>query len=161
MNRIRNFPFALLIILALILFAGVRPAAAGDGGPGNPSDLPERMHPDRRTPQQQSPVGGVPDLARSPAAASETGGPDWYGYTWDDSVALNWIDAASGGTDVGLGEQNEYDLSDPINLPFPFRFYEEVYSQIWVAPYGYLNFDEDYYVDDQQDPFPDIQRPTD
>ncbi|MBC7228326.1 MAG: hypothetical protein H5T61_14025, partial [Thermoflexales bacterium] len=31
-----------------------------------------------------------------------TGGPDDFGYWWDDSVGFNWIDAVSGGTDTGM-----------------------------------------------------------
>jgi len=35
MNHVRNFPFMLLIILALILSAGSRSAVAGEGRPAN------------------------------------------------------------------------------------------------------------------------------
>ena len=161
MNHVRSFPFILLIILVLILSAGGRSASAGEEVPGEPGDLPESPRLDRRLAQrQQAPAGGVPLTASIPESPNATGGPDWYGYTWDDSVPLNWIDAASGGTDVGLGPEDYYDISAPISLPFPFRFYEEVYTEVWVAPYGYLTFIDDYYVNEQQNPFPDISRPN-
>jgi len=39
--------------------------------------------------------------SRQPSAPEVSGGPDDYGYTWDDSGAFSWIDA-TGGTHTGL-----------------------------------------------------------
>ncbi len=71
-----------------------------------------------------------------------TGGPDDYGYTWDDSIAFNWVDA-TGGTDVGFAG-NVRDLSDPISLPFSFKYYGNTYSQIYISTAGYLTFADNW-----------------
>lgn len=85
-----------------------------------------------------------------------TGGPDDFGYTWDDSVAYSWIDA-SDGTNVGFDDR--YDQSGPISLPFDFPFYENTYSEIYIVGPGYLTFHNQtigYYND-----IPDIIEPND
>jgi hypothetical protein len=65
------------------------------------------------------------------------GGPDQFGYTWDDTVALSWIDA-TGGTDTGLGESTP--AVGPIALPFSFKYYENSYSQVYASKHGYIGF---------------------
>ena len=65
-----------------------------------------------------------PDQAVVPLAVS---GPDDFGYTWDDSVALSWIDATSG-TDTGL--TGYASATGPISLPFSFKYYE---NTGWLA----------------------------
>jgi hypothetical protein len=69
------------------------------------------------------------------------GGPDNFGYTWDDSVPLDWIDATVG-TDTGLsGESGNYALG-PLSLPFSFPYYENTYGSLYIAASGYLAFTE-------------------
>lgn len=71
-----------------------------------------------------------------------TGGPDAYGYSWIDSdtasplaPTYSWI-GSSGSTPVTLGD----DATVKVELPFPFRFYENVYDSIWICSNGFVNF---------------------
>lgn len=66
------------------------------------------------------------------------GGPDDFGYTWNDSVAYGWIDATSGGTEAGISDR--YNIVGPISIPFDFKFYENTYSEIYITGAGYLTF---------------------
>ena len=84
----------------------------------------------------------------------ETGGPDDYGYTWDDSVALNWIDA-TGGTDTGMSGSSSNQAVGPISLPFSFKYYENTYTSLYIAASGYLAFTEaDYWTWQSRIPSP-------
>ncbi len=70
-----------------------------------------------------------------------SGGPDTYGYSWIDSneaggPSYNWIDIASTGTALTLGD----DDSEEVTLPFTFNFYGNDYSSIFVGSNGLLNF---------------------
>ena len=84
------------------------------------------------------------------------GGPDLYGYTWDDSVALNWIDA-TGGTDTGLTGYD--DATNAITLPFSFKYYENTYSQVYITEFGYLGF-TNYGGWDSQSEIPNSSEPN-
>ncbi len=67
-----------------------------------------------------------------------TGGPDNYGYIWDDSGAYSWIDATSGTvTHIHdtLGEEG------PVPLPFIFPFYDDQYSVVYITAAGYITFE--------------------
>ncbi len=76
-----------------------------------------------------------------PAAALEpNGGPDDFGYTFDSSP-LDWIDA-SGGTDTGIN--SSVDSVGPIAIGFPFKYYENTYSDLWVSRFGFLAFNGNY-----------------
>jgi hypothetical protein len=80
-----------------------------------------------------------PSATMSPQA---TGGPDDFGYTWDDSVALNWIDA-TGGTHTGLSGSSNGQKTGPIGLPFSFKYYENTYNSLYIAASGYLAFTDE------------------
>lgn len=75
-------------------------------------------------------------------SSQETGGPDDFGYTWDDSVAMNWIDATTG-TDTGMSESSSNQAVGPISLPFSFKYYENTYESIYIAASGYLAFTDE------------------
>lgn len=66
------------------------------------------------------------------------GGPDKFGYTWDDTVPFNWIDA-TGGTDTNLNGYGQ-DLATLVMMPFPFKYYEQTESYVWIAGPGYVVF---------------------
>jgi uncharacterized repeat protein (TIGR01451 family) len=85
--------------------------------------------------------GPVADAAgEEPAEAATAGGPDDYGYTWNN-VALNWIDVTKG-TDTGM-HGNSYDQRvGPVALPFAFKYYAGTYSAVYVAASGYLAFQD-------------------
>lgn len=87
-------------------------------------------------------------VASADAAAS--GGPDNYGYVWDDSAPLNWIDATNG-TDTGLSGDAWNQRTGAIPLPFAFKYYEAVYSSVYIGAAGYVAFQDasNWYWDDQ------------
>lgn len=128
---------------------------------GEPLPPAEPHRPPVHMPKQ--PSGGQPEavIPGKPAATfpNESGGPDEFGYTWDNAVAFNWIDATTG-ADTGMGGDCYDNAVGPIELPFPFRFYEETYSELWIAGCGYLSFIDNYYWPEQQHPFPDFDDPN-
>lgn len=74
-----------------------------------------------------------------PVAAAATGGPDDYGYVWNDSVPFNWIDATNG-TDTGLSGESWNQRTGPIPLPFAFKYYDATYSSVYIGAAGYITF---------------------
>jgi hypothetical protein len=93
-----------------------------------------------RTPEGHwfMPEGARPPMEAVGISPQATGGPDDFGYTWDDSVPFNWIDV-TGGIDTGLTSNCQNLAAVPIG--FPFKFYENTYSTVYVSLNGYLAFD--------------------
>lgn len=83
--------------------------------------------------------GGVE--VRDAAVPAATGGPDDYGYTWDDSVAFSWIDATKG-TDTGMSGYSRNQRTAPIALPFAFKYYAGTYSAVYIGASGYVAFQD-------------------
>jgi hypothetical protein len=86
-----------------------------------------------------------------------TGGPDDFGYTWDDSVAMNWI-SASGGTGTGINSSTDH--VGPINIGFSFKYYENIYTQLYISRFGFLAFNDDGIYDSQSE-IPSPNEPND
>jgi hypothetical protein len=68
------------------------------------------------------------------------GGPDAFGYTWVTSFAdggplYTWIDT-TGATDAGIA--NGDDHRGTIEIPFVFRFYDNLYSRLTVTTNGWI-----------------------
>jgi hypothetical protein len=107
-----------------------------DGGPCDPEGphVPRRESPDGRwfTPTDTY----LADEA-TVAGPQGTGGPDDYGYTWDDSVSFNWIDATAG---IDSGLDGDDDWTGPIDVGFDFKFYENTYSQLYLNTNGQVTF---------------------
>jgi sugar lactone lactonase YvrE len=70
----------------------------------------------------------------APQAASATGGPDEFGYTWTDHVHSSYISAL---TDTGMSGNSEYQAVN-VTLPFTFPYYERYVDEIYIAASGYL-----------------------
>ena len=70
-------------------------------------------------------------------APQASGGPDDFGYTWDDSAVYNWIDT-TGGTSVVLRDD---DRGGPFPIGFTFSFYGQSYTQFYLDSNGYIGFD--------------------
>ncbi|HNR45117.1 MAG TPA: hypothetical protein PKH80_08150 [Methanofastidiosum sp.] len=66
-----------------------------------------------------------------------TGGPDVFGYTYDDTVPYQWIDISTTGTDAGL---NCDDCGTIVPIGFDFKFYGNTYNQVSIVSNGYLQF---------------------
>ena len=129
------------LILALILVAlGTTVVAAQDAAP--PPPQPQDARHDPSAPFQNldglwiMPASAQADRAPE-AAPATTGGPDDFGYTWDDSVPLNWISAA-GGANAGVSPNDPG--SNAIAIGFPFKYYENTYTQLYIVLHGYLTF---------------------
>lgn len=56
------------------------------------------------------------------------------------SVAFNWIDATVGGTAHNLGD----DTFTSVTLPWPFTFYGNSYSTLYVSSNGFVSFGQGY-----------------
>ena len=85
-----------------------------------------------RTAAARSPLSSPPGQAFHTAA----GGPDAFGYTWDDSVPFAWIDARASGAQADVRGDNA--ASDEISLGFAFPFYENSYSHAYLSSNGML-----------------------
>lgn len=117
---------------------GPQPFPCPPEGPYGPA---EPHGPWQKSPEGQwyMPEGARPLMEAAGAGLQATGGPDDFGYTWDDSVPLNWIDAM-GGTDAGLSGQRDY--TGPINIDFPFKFYENTYNELYITGSGYISLED-------------------
>ena len=70
--------------------------------------------------------------------ADGLGGPDSFGYTYDNSGTVSWQDTSSG-ADTGLtGDGQNNAIQVP--LPFPFKYYENSYTSLYISAAGYLSF---------------------
>lgn len=141
----------LLIWVAVIvlLLAGSLPASSAIAQEAPPADRPT---PPDAVRLSNGPPGAVQDengLWRMKAGdepvqsadAEATGGPDDYGYVWDDSVTLNWIDATNG-TDTGMGGESWNQRTGAIPLPFAFKYYDATYSSVYIGAAGYVAFQD-------------------
>ncbi|MBU1660609.1 MAG: hypothetical protein KKD28_03965 [Chloroflexi bacterium] len=139
------------------------PAVAQDEQPPTPEspfpfkDEDHGAYPDgpRRGPEGEwyMPAGLTPVQGNEPQSVESTGGPDDFGYTWDDSVALNWIDA-SGGTEAGI--KSSTDHVGPINIGFPFKYYENTRTELYISRFGFVAFnDTSLYNSQSQIPSPE------
>ena len=108
---------------------------------------------DRQTVTQ---VHALPDT-KAPLNTQATGGPDRFGYTWDDAATYAWI-GTSGGTSITLRDE---DWAGPFNVGFTFRFYDQGYTQFYVDANGYIGFDTtqtaSYYVNTSP---PSVRQPN-
>jgi hypothetical protein len=154
----------LVATLALILLLAL-PGAAGAQGPAPnvPVEQPPPVDaaspsPDA-APQKASdghwfmPARSQPEAAA--AAPQDSGGPDDFGYTWNDWEPLAWING-SGGTNTSI--DNSTDHAGPIDIGFPFRFYENVRSQLYISRFGFLAFSSDNLWNDQSE-IPSPEKP--
>ena len=95
--------------------------------------------------------------ARGPLSSQATGGPDAFGYAWNDAASYNWIDM-SGGTSVSLRDD---DWEGPFSVGFTFNFYGQPYTQFYIDSNGYIGFDStqlaSYYSNVR---LPSVRRPN-
>jgi len=88
---------------------------------------------------------GEPDPRASIFPSEGAGGPDAFGYTWQDETwfggpTYEWIDLQWSGTAVGLQDD---DLHGPVPLGFDFSFYGRRHDRIWIGSNGILMFSDD------------------
>ena len=94
----------------------------------------------------ESSLRGIEFISPEPLT---TGGPDEYGYQWDDGVPFGWKDP-TGATAVTLTGGPDSGYAGPIPLGFDFPFYEYTYPEIYISANGYISFApiDDYYGKD-------------
>lgn len=68
------------------------------------------------------------------------GGPDAFGYTYDDTVAYNWVAAS---TNTGITGDDE--VSGAMNIGFSFPFYGINYSQLYFNTNGGITLGSESY----------------
>ena len=76
--------------------------------------------------------------------SASSGGPDAFGYRWADSddpvqgTPFEWIDITGVGTQIPFtgDDQNQ----GPFNLPFPFTYYGQTFTQFRACTNGWLSF---------------------
>src|SRR5262245_30849183 len=119
------------------------PGRATDGPPGwalaegGPASGPAPM----AVAQVKGTIVAGSAAGREPAALG-SGGPDAFGYRWVDSDEADgprfaWEEIAAMGTRL-FGDAD--DSTTTIPLPFPFRFYGQVYQQLHVCTNGFVSF---------------------
>jgi hypothetical protein len=124
-----------------LLLAAVVPASASGWNPGDtpggglnpsPGDAPTKVD---------------HSAFQLPVPSSLTAQVDRYGYTYDDSLAPAWKDLTASGTEVDFFTRDD-DAAGPISMGFDFKFYENVYSELYVSTNGMVTFGEasDLYV---------------
>ena len=148
--------------LALILFLSLGIILGGVVHPRTPAlaqNIPDRpegnfnsgiFQQENRTDLQKN----LPDIHIEPHYPTAMGGPDFYGYTWDDSIAMDWKEIISGtgvvpGTQIFPFLENPDGVVDdkvvgPIYLGFNFKFYENDYSQIFISSNGLIGFESGF-----------------
>jgi len=141
---------SMAVLLAVLPGATVPAVAQEPEPPGPAKSLPGPRPVPGSSPYQTPdglwvmPDGAVPPTGDRSLASLATGGPDDFGYTWDDWVPFVWVDATSG-TDTGMSGDSYGQAVGPISLPFSFKFYENTYASLYVAASGYLGFTDDGY----------------
>lgn len=96
--------------------------------------------------------------------ACDSGGPDDYGYRWEDSdnggdPVFNWVDITGIGTLVeGLMDDNTVGTFD-VGFDFPFYWY--YVNSFWVGSNGYISFGSGVSYSQDFDPIPNRNQPND
>ena len=167
----------LLCGLILVLLMGLTQAAPGVAQAPGPGSSPTPMsHKPLCPPEGPCGPGGshgplqkssdgpwfMPEGARPPMETDGvipqgTGGPDDFGYTWDDSVPLNWIDA-SGGADTGISSSTDH--IGPVDIGFAFKYYENTYTQLYISRFGFVAFNDNN-IYNSQSRIPSTEKPND
>ena len=128
------------ILLTVSIFfclfaAGLGPATRGAAAPP-PPDTPDKDA--QRQPWERMPFPAAPQIRLRPADFA-LATADHFGYTWDDTQPLNWIDA-TGGTRLAALDGQDDQASPAIKIGFNFKFYENSYDSLYVSANGFLTF---------------------
>ncbi len=93
----------------------------------------------------------------APAAGQSIGGPDAYGYTWNDRGTYTWIPVDTldpTWINLNFHADDAYTVIPNIGIAGGFPFYENVYNQLYVSTNGLLTFSEDDAADYYNEPIP-------
>ncbi len=94
-----------------------------------------------------------------PQGIHATGGPDAYGYSWNDAAGYSWVNLTAPNT-VPLRADDDY--YGPVGLGFTFRFYGEDYTQLYIDSNGFLSFSNNgrSYYNRGKDSLPETNNPN-
>ena len=90
----------------------------------------------------------------APVFAS-SGGPDASGYTWSDTVGMNWVDISTSGENIPMSDDSYATRA----LGFNFEYYGKSYSSVSIYSNGYLTFEVQQPVTAGQCPYPNSASP--
>ena len=151
MNTVQKLVLILLLSWGIILGGAIHPRT-----PAHAQDIPGKPEGNFnlgivQSENQSDPEKNLPDFHIDPLYPTSMGGPDFYGYTWDDSIAIDWKEIISGtgvvpGTQIFPFLENPEGVVDdkvvgPISLGFNFKFYENEYSQVFISSNGLIGFE--------------------
>jgi hypothetical protein len=96
---------------------------------------------------------------------TDTGGPDAYGYRWQDShgacgPVFQWLPISSLGTPLTFGAGSGDSVRGPFFLGFNFPFYGQIYDRIWISANGWISFTDSVFSDTLNDRLPTASAPA-
>lgn len=97
--------------------------------------------------------------------ATDTGGPDSYGYRWQDSdqncgPSFHWLPVSDLGTSLTFGSTEGDAVRGPYLLGFPFSFYGIEYDRIWISANGWISFRDSVYTGYTNRALPSVSAPA-
>lgn len=141
--KLSRYRWLTLLALIAVGLAGLLPSA-----PAWAQDAPagEQPQPAFRRAAPRQDAGGLWYMesmdaeagAAQAAAPAANGGPDDFGYVWVDAP-YTWIDATDG-TDTGMSGDGWNQFVGPVSLPFAFKFYADIFDEIYISSSGSLAF---------------------
>ncbi|RPH95598.1 hypothetical protein EHM69_03880 [candidate division KSB1 bacterium] len=99
------------------------------------------------------------------AATRDTGGPDAFGYHWQDSEeacgpAYQWLPISTLGTPLTFGTTEGDAVRGPYALGFDFPFYGHLYSRLWISANGWISFIDSTYTSSSNRALPSVSGPA-
>ncbi len=95
-------------------------------------------------------------LALSGSVQAATGGPDGFGYRWKDFDTYSFADM-TGHMTVVLGDNQ---LSGAVPIGFPFTFYGNAYTQVYIDSNGIIRFADTFGIGDPEVSIPTLAVPN-
>lgn len=108
---------------------------------GNTTAPPEATYPASHF---EPMVKGAVDERIGMSVTDGQGGPDAFGYKWIDSdepggPAYSWTDISTTGTVLSTVSSCD-DCNQSVSLGFPFEYYGQAYTTVYVSSNGYITF---------------------
>lgn len=155
MKRKTFFSAFVASVVVLLLVAG---GAKAEAQPPLPSGPHNNLHrPLRSSPDGHWIISQDGEVIEAVPQPDNYGGPDEFGYTWDDSVPMDWVDTAGG---IGTGLSPSKMHVGPVYLGFNFKYYEHTYNKVYISLNGMVSFQSNC-LDWSADPIPRTWCPND
>ena len=135
-------PISMIIFLVLMLQAMMFPMLSRDQSVRAESELPPIDKPvfseSDINSERWMMLGENVDYLEIAGQARSIAETDDFGYAWDDTIPLDWIDATEG-TNTGMIGSSAGQAHGPVSIGFDFPFYEFSFDQVYIAASGYLS----------------------